>query len=343
MFRMNPTHFISLKQKYNEILRLIEEGQTLKLMGKLDKEDIEQLQKEDKPFLIYAIEKQSGNAVKYLLDRNIILEKKWLGENWPVPKSAYEYAMELGDRDMINLVETRGRDEIDVDWRRTLGTGKIELVVEWLLSHQLNPLDRQQILNSGFFFLVQRGMIQMVDNFLSAFPLNIEMRNEKANTPLHEAIARGNTNTAQFLIFRGADIHALGEYGTPIITTVHYDGVSEDITRLLLDKGADISVRHRDYPNLSLREYCVENNRVKMKQIIDDYIIKLVSEGKLGKLEYLAANGYKQLNVKSKLRRTSRDLAVERNQPKIVKLLDTLAMEEEVNKTKMNYGKRYLQ
>ena len=95
--------------------------------------------------------------------------------------------------------------------------------------------------------------------------------------------------------------------------------------------------RNLRQPKLSLREYCIQLNKVKAKAALDEYIFVLIASGDYDKLKYISDNGYMSINVTNRFGKTGKDLAFERCRPNIVKLIDVIEEKQRKLKTKMNY------
>jgi len=106
---------------------------------------------------------------------------------------------------------------------------------------------------------------------------------------------------------------------------------------LILQKGASLASRHKKFPTLNLREYCVQLNKVQAKSAIDNYVFRLIADGQYEKLKHLTESGYTNLNITNQFRKTGRDLAIERSHMNIVKLIDKIEEKNRKIKTKMNY------
>ena len=106
---------------------------------------------------------------------------------------------------------------------------------------------------------------------------------------------------------------------------------------LILQKGASLASRHKKFPTLNLREYCVQLNKVQAKSAIDNYVFRLIADGQYEKLKQLTESGYTNLNITNQFRKTGRDLAIERSHVNIVKLIDKIEEKNRKIKTKMNY------
>ena len=93
--------------------------------------------------------------------------------------------------------------------------------------------------------LVEEGYYDEVAELLSAHPEAIAMKNEIGNEPLHVACRAKQVAIAGLLLYRGANVNAVGSNGmTPLHYAVFEGGtVSIPIVQILLDHGADSSIR----------------------------------------------------------------------------------------------------
>jgi hypothetical protein len=89
---------------------------------------------------------------------------------------------------------------------------------------------------------------------------------------------------------------------------------------------------------LSIREFCVQFSRVKAKLVIDEFVCKLIASGDYEKLKFLSDNGYKHLNIKNRLKKHGRQIAVERYHKNIIDLIDYIEETENRLWIKMNYN-----
>ena len=83
------------------------------------------------------------------------------------------------------------------------------------------------------------GELQKVKLMLEKNPalLNIEDKNQ--NTPLHIAAGAGNKETVEFLITKGANLHAKNNFGWIPLHSASYNGQIE-ISNLLISKGSKV-------------------------------------------------------------------------------------------------------
>ena len=78
-------------------------------------------------------------------------------------------------------------------------------------------------------------------------------------------------------------------------------------------------------------------NKVLAKLALDEYIFFLIAMGDYAKLKDMSDRGYSSLNVTNRFGKCGKDLAIERCQPNIVKLIDKIEEKERKLRTKMNY------
>lgn len=71
-----------------------------------------------------------------------------------------------------------------------------------------------------------------------ADPKSVNLAGE---TPLHNAVLSGDTDSIKMLIDAGADVNALTAEGTPVLSYAIFNRKDVDIVRLLLDKGANVA------------------------------------------------------------------------------------------------------
>ncbi len=98
--------------------------------------------------------------------------------------------------------------------------------------------------DSPLFEAVRRGDKAAVEALL-AKGADVNAKGEYGYTPLHEA-SRGQKDIAGLLLAKGADVNAKDNYGkTPLSYGVTQNG-NTDLVKLLLAKGADINIKSRD-------------------------------------------------------------------------------------------------
>ena len=254
--------------------------------------------------------------------------------------NAYEYARELKHHHIADVIRHRTRlPSFTQRFFRVLQTNDVRRC-DTFIQHLRNENRQRNLAKDGLFYAAQLGSVRLLDYFLTRWKIDIntqQMTNENhTNTALLTAITYNQNDAAKFLLFRHADPSIKGQYDNALVTALHYQS-SNDLIRLLLDKNVDLTARHPEHPKLTLREYCVFNNRVKAKIELDSYIVRLVNNGNYKRLKWLADHGYKHINVTVSYKRNARQLARERYQEKIVKLIDDLEHAQIKARKKMNY------
>ncbi|UJR24923.1 hypothetical protein I4U23_006287 [Adineta vaga] len=110
------------------------------------------------------------------------------------------------------------------------------------------------------------------------------------NTILHESIISNNRQLTRELIRFQFNINIHGEFGTPLVTAIHYDILWA--VELLLKNGADLAERHIDWPFWTLYEYCIEFRKIEIKLIISKHIRMLIQKHKYTIIQNLMKNGW---------------------------------------------------
>ena len=204
-----------------------------------------------------------------------------------------------------------------------------------------NEKRQHEVASRGLFYAAQLGSIRLLDYFLTRWKIDINTQQEDQQTgylttALLTTITYNQNEAAKFLLFRNADPSIKGQYDNAIVTALHYQSAN-DLLRLLLDKNVDLTARHPDYKNLTLREYCVLTNRVKPKTELDAYIVRLINSGNYSRLKWLVDHGYTYINVHVNTKRDGKQLAKDRYYEKIVKLIDDVESAQMKARIKMNY------
>lgn len=95
-------------------------------------------------------------------------------------------------------------------------------------------------INETFWNACWKGDLQIIQRFIDTVPRMISARNVSFDTPLLIAAMHGYTPIVQFLLDHGADPNASNSTGD---TVLMYAAPFTDVTKLLLEAGADISIR----------------------------------------------------------------------------------------------------
>ena len=254
--------------------------------------------------------------------------------------TAHEYAREFQRDYIADLIAHRIKlPSYDERFFRILQLNDVRRCDAFIrrLIHEKRQVDQAK---NGLFYAAQLGSVRLLDYFLSRWKIDINIQQDQSNgystTALLTAITCQQNEAAKFLLFRGADPSIKGQYDNALVTALHYQS-KNDLLRLLLDKHADLTARHPDYPKLTLREYCILTNRVQAKKELDGYIIRLISRGNYPRLKWLVDRGYQYINVNITTKRNGKQLAKERYFDNIVKLIDRVEYAQMQAKIKMNY------
>ena len=124
----------------------------------------------------------------------------------------------------INVTDNQGRTPLDVATRR----GHTE-VVSILRQHGAKETLHGAVA-SGNFEEVKRLITEGVD---------VNVKNETNETPLHIAASRGSKDVAELLIAKGAIVNVRGNSNTPLHLAARNGRTT--LVELLLNKGADIN------------------------------------------------------------------------------------------------------
>jgi hypothetical protein len=254
--------------------------------------------------------------------------------------NAYEYACELQHKHLADLIYHRLQmPPFEQRFFRMLKLNDVRRC-DTFIQHLRNEARQRNLAKDGLFYAAQLGSIRLLDYFLTRWKIDIDTQQgyneDYTTTALLTAIKYNRSDAAKFLLFRHADPSIKGQYDNALVTALHYES-SNDLIRLLLDKNVDLTARHPDYQNLTLREYCVLTNRVQAKTELDFYIVRLIDNGNYKRLNWLVDHGYKHINVYVSYQRNGRQLAEERYYEKIVKLIDEVENAEMKARKKMNY------
>jgi ankyrin repeat protein len=255
--------------------------------------------------------------------------------------NAYEYARELQRDYIADLIHHRANlSPYEQRFFRTLQLNDVRRC-DTFLRRLLNEKRQHDVAARGLFYAAELGSIRLLDYFLTRWKININTQQEDQTTgylttALLTAITHNQNEAAKFILFRNADPSIKGQYDNALVTALHYQSAN-DLLRLLLDKSVDLTARHPDYKNLTLREYCVLTNRVKPKTELDAYIIRLINTGNYQRLKWLVDHGYTYINVHVKPKCNAKQLAKDRYYEKIVKLIDGVEDAQMKAKMKMNY------
>ena len=122
------------------------------------------------------------------------------------------------------------------------GAGRLALNAGLGLAHASLPADERAALESAtlrdsFFAAVRAGLVDDVARLLDA-GADVAHTNIVGETPLRVACHKNQVAVARLLLDRGADVHEVDRFGSPLISTCSLGHV--EVARLLIDRGADL-------------------------------------------------------------------------------------------------------
>lgn len=257
----------------------------------------------------------------------------------PKNLDALSFAKELNRASLIELIERhKSLAPFNERYLRVLEKNEVRLCDRFI--RQLHNDQREKNLAiEGFFYAARLGSVRLLDYFLSQWKIDINLEKldgDHKTTALLTAITFSQNEAAKFLLFRKADPSRKGQFNNALVTSLHFN-LSNDLIKLLLEKHADLTERHPDFPKQTLREFCVLTNRVEAKKQLDSYIIGLVSKGDFKRLKWIVEHGYPHVFLHLTPSRDTRILAKERYFDKIVQLIDVVVDRQTKAKIKMNY------
>jgi ankyrin repeat protein len=128
----------------------------------------------------------------------------------------------------------------------------------------------------SFIEAVETGDLEVIKAYISiGMPVNLQF---DSSTPLMRAIEKGNLEVVKYLVFQGADIELMDEYGdTPLHTAINWD--EAEIVRFLVSCRADMKVLSGEgYTCLSSVIKYKELEKNNHRQEILDFLIESGAE-----------------------------------------------------------------
>lgn len=118
-----------------------------------------------------------------------------------------------------------------------------------------------------------------------------KFRFANGNDFLHQTIRFDNEKLTNELLKRKFDVNSIGEFGTPLITALHFDVLWA--VELLLKNGADLTSRHVDWPHWTIYQYCIQFDKIRAKIFIEQHLKYLIQQGKFSLIDRLNRSGWK--------------------------------------------------
>jgi len=174
------------------------------------------------------------DTVKLLINNGADVNHVRKDESPPI-----HYAIRSNDTEVAKLLVNHGADFNREDYegwtafRYAVGYGNVELV-DFLIAKGAKVSD--------FHFAAWRGDLTVVERFLDQ-GTDVNIKDDQFNwTPLHWATFTSQRATVEFLIAKGADVNAGGQWNDP---PLHYAAVNghKGLVELLLAKGAEVNAK----------------------------------------------------------------------------------------------------
>ena len=155
-----------------------------------------------------------------------------------------------------------------------IDNGSIE-VVKLLLSHQeldVNAIHPRRYNRTALMLAAASGKIEIVDALLDRSGIKVDFKDLEGNTALSLATIAGHSDIIESLLeHEDLDINSQTSLGTTaLMFSVTAKGGREDITRLLLNKGADSSIKDREGGGTAMLR-AVDAGNTTMVQLLLDY------------------------------------------------------------------------
>ncbi|GFR24743.1 hypothetical protein TNCT_330431 [Trichonephila clavata] len=119
---------------------------------------------------------------------------------------------------------------------------------------------------------------------------DVNVKNDKGNTPLHLAVEEGNLEAVKHLIEKGADLNVPDKHGwTPLYYAVYSGNIN--VVRFLIDQGADYNITDNEgtpvyyafqYGHVRIVKYFVEEKSIDPMAPINEYGSTLFGEAIVG-------------------------------------------------------------
>ena len=239
------------------------------------------------PPLHFAVWYENLDIAKILMDHGAKCDVK---DGW----TAFRYAADASNRDMINLFVSKGTDVSDI--YRAACVGDLDRVKN--LIEQGVAVDANDELGwTPLYWAASMGQ-EEVGEFLLSKGARADVKTQDGSTPLHQASYSGALHLAELLISKGAEVNAKNKQGNTPLHNAAAGGHSQ-VGELLIAKGADVNAK-------------AQNNWTPLH--------RAALTGHKEMIEVLIAHGA-DVSVKDSRGRTALDLAKQRGHTEIVELL----------------------
>lgn len=186
-----------------------------------------------------------------------------------------DYANAASDASMLSMIESIPEsisfDQVDDEGNNYLGrltrSDSVPLI-EALKSVGVSPSRRNKLRETPLMIAVKRGLVSNAKHLIT--PENIDMRNQRGNTALHIASARGDVEMTELLLANAASMKVVNNRG---LTPTDVAALKEDLMmlELLLAKGGEINGDAIVAGNRSLWRVISLNSDSPVMQLIERY------------------------------------------------------------------------
>ncbi|MFC1781686.1 ankyrin repeat domain-containing protein, partial [Planctomycetota bacterium] len=169
-----------------------------------------------------------------LIDKGADINAK---NNWGW--TALVWAVSVGRTEVAEFLISKGADvNITDQWGQTTlviaqQRGNTE-IIELLRKHGAEDAEPP---TNPLHEAAEAGDIEQIKQLISE-GAEIDLRDNRGNTPLYNAAANGRLEVAELLIENGADVNA----GTPLQAAC--ESGNKELAELLIDKGADVNAKN---------------------------------------------------------------------------------------------------
>jgi len=251
--------------------------------------DINTLSKQNRTPIFAAVEYKSWNIAKYLVDKGVkiniqdnsgktVLMNTVQKKNYPFAKylldkgadsslidrsygfTAWHYAYNGGDSDIINLFHTNDAQELRMRMHyralRGISKGNPEGVMAYLSGGGgINDLYTHRGKNSFLLEAVENGQEDIAERLI-AKGADVNAQNRSGVRPLHEACFKGSIRMAGMLIGKGASVKVHSNNGSTPLHKACYQRENLELISLLLHHGADINAVDKYFQATPLNYSC---------------------------------------------------------------------------------------
>lgn len=158
--------------------------------------------------------------------------------NTPMDIAAY-----LGHKDIVNLLFDKGAKLSSNALIYSAQEGKKD-VVEFLIANGLNVSLKNENGNTPLHIAALNGQVDVV-KFLVGKEANINEPNKLGITPLYQAVKNGYSIIAELLIINGAQLNTQNAKGSTLLHIATFND-NEEMVKLLISKGVNVNKKNKN-------------------------------------------------------------------------------------------------